>query len=287
MAGKRLLIAFAHPDDESFGMGGAIARYVAEGADVYLICATNGDVGTVPEEMLNGYSSVAELRLAELDCAAHTLGFREVFRFGYRDSGMMGSESSTHPDCLWQRWQQEPEAVVRRVVETIRRVRPQVVVTFNRYGGYGHPDHIAIHQATVEAFRLAGDPEYVTEGLAPYSPQKLYYNVISLWLLRLAIFLLRLRGRDPRRFGRNNDIDLQSVIDHADPVHTRVDIGPYLEIWDTANACHASQGGGRSNSIPRWLRRWMGGRQGFTRVHPAPARDVVDENDLFAGVRPD
>ena len=97
MSKRRLLISFAHPDDESFGLGGLITLYVAEGVEVYLICATNGDVGTVSPEMLNGYNSIKELRLAELDCASRKLGFSKVFKLNYKDSGMPGSDTTRDP----------------------------------------------------------------------------------------------------------------------------------------------------------------------------------------------
>lgn len=87
MSNRRLLISLAHPDDESFGMGGLIARYVAEGIDVYYICATNGDVGTVSPEMLNGYSSIAELRLAELDCASEILALSRFSSWAIKTAG--------------------------------------------------------------------------------------------------------------------------------------------------------------------------------------------------------
>src|SRR5688572_14397687 len=79
MSDRRLLLVFAHPDDESFGMGGTIAKYVAQGVDVYYLCATNGDVGTIPDEMKGAYPTIKELRLAELDCASKKLGFKQVF----------------------------------------------------------------------------------------------------------------------------------------------------------------------------------------------------------------
>src|SRR5436309_1317223 len=152
MSNRRLLISYAHPDDESFGLGGLIARYVAEGVEVSLICATSGERGTVKEEFLKGYDSVKELRLAELDCAAEKLKLKHIVKLGYKDSGMMGSETSNDADCLWQATEDD---VTRRVVEVIRDLKPQVVVTFNKYGGYGHPDHIAIQRATTKAFPLA------------------------------------------------------------------------------------------------------------------------------------
>lgn len=286
MTKRRMLIAYAHPDDESFGSGGLIAKYVQAGVEVYYLCATNGELGSIPPEMEGQYPSVAELRRAELDRAAEILGLAEVIRLNYKDSGMMGAASNDDPDSLWYHSQHHFDDLVRRVVEVIRRVQPQVVVTFNRFGGYGHPDHIAIQRATEAAFHRAGDPAYVTD-LPPYQPQKLYYGSLPAAALRLFAWMMRLRGQDLRHMGTNKDLDFQAVLDHLEPTHTRVDVGDYLAVWDAASAAHASQGGGRlmQNNLPLWLRRWLMGRQGFTRVIPPPPRDRVDETDLFAGVR--
>lgn len=283
MANRRLLISYAHPDDESFGLGGLISKYVDQGVDVYLICATNGDVGTVRPELLNGYRSVAELRLAELAKAAEVLRLKRVFTFGYKDSGMMGAPENQDPACLWQAPQEE---VALRVVEVMREVRPQVVITFNRYGGYGHPDHIAIQRATTEAFKRAGDPTYVAGDRPPYAPQKLYYSAMPAFLLRLRIAMVRLQGKDPRKLGRNDDFDLQAVLDHIEPIHARVDIRGYYEAWDAASACHASQLSGGLGALPKWLRPYLMSHQGFTRVYPAPT-PKTKERDLFEGVQPD
>ncbi len=283
-ARARLLISYAHPDDESFGLGGLIAKYVAQGVEVYLICATNGDVGTVKPEFMKGYDSVAALRLAELDKASEILGFKEVFKFGYKDSGMMSSETANDPDCLWQ---QPVETITRRVVEVIREVQPQVVITFNKYGGYGHPDHIAIQRATVEAFFKASDAGYET-GQAPYQPQKLYYSAIAKRQIQMGIMLMRIRGQDPRHVGRNKDIDIQAIVDHAEPVHTLINISAYYTQWEASSNCHASQLGGRTTPrLPKVIRQRVFSKQGFTRIHPKPVQDRVDENDLFAGVKLD
>lgn len=282
MPTRRLLFSLAHPDDESFGSGGTIARYVAEGAEVFYLCATNGDVGTVAPEKLNGYKSVAELRIHELDKASEILGFKKVIRLNYRDSGMMNSETSKDPASLWQAPREE---VARKVVDVIRDIKPQVVVTFNKYGGYGHPDHIAIQRATVDAFKLAGDPNYKTDA-PPYQPQKLYYTGVSAAMFKLMLPIMRLRGIDPRKVGRNNDIDFLAIMENIEPVHTRVNIAQYFGVWDKASACHDSQLGGGAPRI-QWLRHIIGRTQGFTRVHPVPQYNRVDERDLFAGVQLD
>lgn len=290
MANYRLLLALAHPDDESFGSGGLISKYVAEGVDVYLICATDGDMGTIPEDMRGQFDSVRELRLSELECASKKLGFKEVFTYGYKDSGMMGAESTKDPACLWSQWNNTPEAVTRRVVETIREVRPQVVLTFNRYGGYGHPDHIAIQRATTHAVALSSDPSFSTDGLEPYAPQKLYYSSIPSRVLKIFLWAMKLRGKDVRRMGVNKDIDFQAIMDHVEPIHATVSIGDYLDEWDEASSCHKSQGGGGGGLIgrfPRWLRRFIAGKQSFTRIYPVPNHNRVDEYDLFTNVSKD
>jgi LmbE family N-acetylglucosaminyl deacetylase len=285
MSDRRVLIAYAHPDDESFGLGGVIPKLIDEGADVYLICATDGDVGTIPEEMQGQYDSIRDLRLAELACATEVLRLKHVYKFGYKDSGMMGNHENTDPGCLWYNWQNDPETVTRRVVKVLREIQPQVVITFNKYGGYGHPDHIAIQQATTQAFDLAADASYITEGSTAYQPQKLYYTSLPKRLLQFQLLRLRLQGKDPRRLGVNKDIDFMAVLENAEPTHTVLDIRDYLEAWDEASACHKSQGGGSfSRQMPAWLRRMVMGNYGFTRIHPAPAANRVDEHDLFTNV---
>ncbi|QPC81803.1 PIG-L family deacetylase [Phototrophicus methaneseepsis] len=285
MTAKRLLFSLAHPDDESFGSGAVIAKYVAEGVDVSLICATDGDMGTIPDAMKGQYQTIRELRVAEMHCAAEKLGFKHLFMYGYCDSGMMNSESNQDPKCLWYNWQNEPDVVVQRVVETIRTVKPQVIVTFNKYGGYGHPDHIAIQQATEKAFFLAGDPDYAGSDLEPYQPQKLYYTAMPGLILRINLVLMRLRGQDPRKMGVNKDLDFVAVVENIEPVHAKVNITGYLQAWDEASACHASQGGGMASAFPMWLRRILYRTQDFTRTYPRPNRNSVDERDLFTGVK--
>ncbi len=271
---KRLLVSYAHPDDESFGLGSVIGKYTAEGAEVSLICATNGDVGTVAPERLQGYNSVAELRLAELDCAAQVLGFKEVITFGYRDSGMMHSADNDHPESLWQA---PLDVLTDKVADVMRRLQPQVIITFDPFGGYGHPDHIKIHKATLAA--------YETLKAEPLHPQKLYYAAFPRALIRLGVGLVRLRGQDPRRMGTNKDLDLQAVLDATLPTHTRIDVSGYYEIGMRAAACHASQISPRP-SIPgaRRIERMISSNASFTRVDPPPRPGEPLERDLFAGV---
>ncbi|MEO0563383.1 MAG: PIG-L family deacetylase [Chloroflexota bacterium] len=285
MANKRLLISYAHPDDESFGLGGLIAKYVDEGVDVYLICATDGAAGSMDEQFLEGGRSIRDVRLAELDCAAQTLNLKEVFMLGYRDSGMMGSDDNEVPESLWSTWHREPGSVTQRVVEVLRQVRPHVIITFNEYGGYGHPDHIAIQQATVQAMDVVNDPTYITDGLAPWQPQKLYFSDIPKFPVQLGIFMTKLRGKDPRKLGRNEDMDIVAILEHVSEPTTKIDVSSYYDAWDASSDCHKSQqtGGGFLN-IPTWLRRRLFPTQGFVRMYPIGTPGHVDERDLFANV---
>lgn len=280
----RLLISYAHPDDESFGLGAAIPKWIDDGIDVYLICATNGDVGTVPEELRGRYSTTAELRLSELDCARQHLNFKDVFMLGYRDSGMPGSDTSRHEKSLCYQWQNHPARVTAQVKDILQSVKPHVVITFNRYGGYGHPDHIAIQRATVQAFEQLRASTSGDGANGAYRPQKLYYAAFPKATIRLRILRARLNGQDPRRMGRNQDVDVVKTLEHIEPVHARIPVARYFDVWERASGCHASQGGGRISRTSRWLRRILYSKQGFTRVYPAPERDRVDEHDLFANV---
>ncbi len=179
---KILLAVVAHPDDESFGMGGTLALYAEEGVDVHLICATRGEAGEVPANMLDGQSSIAELREKELNCAAKALGLAEVHLLDYRDSGMTGSPDNKHPKALIQA---PIEEAAKKIALVIRTIKPQVVVTFDPIGGYMHPDHIAVHNACVKAFEMAGDQKIKIDNSLPFIPTKLYFHIFPRGLFKV------------------------------------------------------------------------------------------------------
>ncbi len=278
-----LLAVFAHPDDESFGPGGTLARYARSGVDVWLVCATDGDAGTVDADLLADVASTSQLRAAELCCAAQTLDLRGVDWLGYRDSGMAGSADNQHPASLYQAPMDE---VVGKIVASMRTHRPQVVICDNQFGGYGHPDHIKLHQATVAAFGIANDPTQHPEAGPPWQPQRLYFTAFTPGLLKLLVRVMPLLRKDPHKFGRNHDIDLVQIISWETSVHARVDVRPYLAIKDQASACHKSQGGDqdRFKWIPQFIQRRYWGAETFIRGIPAPAPGAPVERDLFADV---
>ena len=279
---KRLLCVLAHPDDESFGMGGTLALYARRGVAVHLVCATRGEAGDVDEPYLEGFSTIAERREAELRCAAMKLGLAGVQFLGYRDSGMPGTHDNQHPQALINA---PLEHVAAQVANAIRKLRPQVVLTFDPIGGYKHPDHIAIHNATVRAFELAGRDDY-QDGLSPYQPEKLYFHVIPKGFLRLTVRVMPLFGKDPRHFGRNGDIDLTSLVKDGDfPIHAVIDYRPVAAAKDDASECHASQLSGPSlrRGPMRWAQLLFGQKDHYMRAYPPP-KNGHRELDLFSGV---
>jgi LmbE family N-acetylglucosaminyl deacetylase len=196
---------------------------------------------------------------------------------------MPGSPDNQHPDALAAA---PVEEVAAKVAGYIRRLQPQVVLTFDPLGGYLHPDHVAIHRATVRAFDLAGDGTY-DDGLPPYLPQKLYYHVFPKGLLRFAVRILPLFGKDPSKFGRNQDIDLVALVEGGDfPIHAEIDFRQVQAEREEATYCHASQLGG--GGMPRrgplaWLLRWFNRREYFMRAYPS-GKQGKREHDLFAGL---
>jgi LmbE family N-acetylglucosaminyl deacetylase len=282
---KTLILTGAHPDDESFGVGGTLAQYAAAGYRVYYVCGTRGEVGEVSPEFLKGYASIADLRTHELECAAKVLGLTEVIFLGYRDSGMAGTPENKHPNALAAA---PPEQVAGRIVEVFRRLKPEVVLTSDPTGGYGHPDHIAIHKATVLAFSASGDPQKYPSAGPAFQPQKLYYHVFPHKLFRFMVKMWAFFGRDVHHMGRNKDIDFASFVEKDFPIHCVVRLKKKsVEIRNRAAACHASQlggGGGRRGGLFGLINRIFGQRDCYMRAVP-PVKGRLHENDLFKGVK--
>lgn len=281
-----LLGLFAHPDDESFGPGGTLARYAAEGADVHVIIATDGDAGSVENNhKREDGRTLAQERGEELAKAVIALGITSVWNLPYRDSGMRGSPDNDNPRALIQ---QPVEALTGELVEYIRRLRPQVVLTHDPFGGYGHPDHIRCCEAMTAAFHVAGQPSYGqgTGGLAPYAPQKLYYTAFDKRLLKWVVKIMQWTGKDPSKIGRNQDINLVEISGWETPVHAKINVAAYARQKDEASRAHASQyGGGPAflRILPGFIRQRITSHDSFTRAYPAPTGQI--ESDLFAGVR--
>src|SRR3954447_15627422 len=193
MERPRLLLVHAHPDDESITTGATMAYYVARGTQVTLITCTLGEEGEilVPEFAqlaADQADQLGGLRISELDEAMRALGVTDHRYLGgpgrFRDSGMMGTPANEHPRAFW-RAATEPavfDAAVAAAVEVVREVRPQVVITYDDNGDYGHPDHIMAHRVATAAVERAADPGY-GEGPA-WTVAKLYWTATPKSVLR-------------------------------------------------------------------------------------------------------
>jgi LmbE family N-acetylglucosaminyl deacetylase len=281
---KTLILTGAHPDDESFGVGGTLAQYAAAGYKVYYVCGTRGEVGEVTPEHMQGYTSIADLRSHELECAAKVLGLSDVIYLGYRDSGMAGTPENKHPNALAAT---PTEQVAGRIVKIFRELKPEVVLTSDPIGGYGHPDHIAIHQATVMAFNASGDPQKYPEAGPAFQPQKLYYHVFPHRFFKFTVKMMQFFGRDTHHMGRNKDIDFASFVENEFPVHCVVRLKKQsVQTRNRAAACHASQlspGSRRGMGLLGLINRIFGPRDCYMRVEP-PVKGRLHESDLFKGV---
>jgi N-acetyl-1-D-myo-inositol-2-amino-2-deoxy-alpha-D-glucopyranoside deacetylase len=280
MSKQTILAVLAHPDDESFGMGGTLALYASRGVDVHLVCATRGEVGDVAPELLKGFQSVGKLRESELRCAAGILGLKEVHFLDYRDSGMPGSPDNQHPQALAA---QPLDEVAANVVCYIRELKPQVVLTFDPIGGYRHPDHIAIQKATVRAFEQAANPAFAPGSLPVFAPERLYFHIFPKGFLKFAVWLLPLIGKNPHTFGSNGDIDIAAIAEVDFPTHARINIRSVREKKEKAGACHASQGGGRmGGGLVNFIMRLFSGTEAFMRAYPPVGQGEKVSKDLFS-----
>jgi LmbE family N-acetylglucosaminyl deacetylase len=286
MTKERTLVFFgAHPDDESFGPGATLAKYALMGVKVYVVCSTGGEAGTVSPEHMKGFATIAELRTAELDCAAKALGLAGLIRLGYRDSNMRGTPDNNNPDCLNMA---SLDQVAGKIVKIMREIRPDVVITHDPSADYGHPDHIATHKAVIKAFHMAGNAAMYPEAGPAFQPGKLYFGVRPHGTMKMMIKLMPLFGQDPHHFGRNKDIDMTRMVGVEYPIHAVVRLPKNaVQVRNKAAACHASQGGGRFRAGPfmllQMINKLRGPRDYFMREYPVPA-GRHRENDLFEGL---
>ncbi len=276
---RTLLAVLAHPDDESYGIGGTLARYADEGVDVHVAIATDGAAGSIDEKWQGDRSRLVDVRTREVSRAAEVLGVT-LHLMGYGDSGYIGDPANQNPDSFINA---DREEAICQVVKLIRTVRPQVVITHDETGGYYHPDHIQCNTITVPAFFAAGKADHYPEiGPEPYQPERLYYSAFSHRWIQVAMLFMRLRGNDPTRAGRNKDIDFSKIGVDPKLITTSID---YRRFWETkrlASLEHGSQGGGTSfgRMLPTFIQKQIFGRETYVRAYPPPT-PRLREKDLF------
>ena len=234
---KSLLGVYGHPDDEQ-GVSGLMAKYARAGVQVTLACCTRGEAGEIAPGVAATSANLGNVREDELRCAAEKIGIQNLYFLDYRDSGMMGTPENSDPRNLWNANLFE---VTEKIVRLVRRHKPQVILTFDPNGGYGHPDHIKAHQAATIAYYVAGDPriypEQLKEGLEAWTPSKLYWGAFP-------------RGRFQKmaemaqQAGLAIPVPMQEFLKRGTPdecVTTHIDVAEFVDLKINALSCHASQ----------------------------------------------
>jgi len=280
-----LMAVHAHPDDEAIGTGGVLALAAAHGVKTVLVTCTGGEVGEIAPETGVVIEALRDVRERELRDACAILNVTELELLGYRDSGMVGTADNEHPDAFIKA---DLTHATARVVELVRKHRPQVIVTYDENGFYGHPDHINANRVAVGAFQLAGDPAHLSpSGLDPWQPAKLYYTAVA--RSAMAQFGTKLReagiespvgvdgdaGAEERPWGTPDEL-----------ITTVVDVTPHVEQKRAALFAHATQMGPEVffAKIPPPLFLELFGRESFQLV-TSHVPVSTPESDLFDGLR--
>jgi LmbE family N-acetylglucosaminyl deacetylase len=270
----RLMAVLAHPDDESLGFGGSLAKYAAAGVETFLVTATKGESGQYRgrrDADHPGAAALGAIREAELQAAAAVLGIREVSWLGYQDGQLDRAD---------------PREATARIVQHLRRVRPDVVVTFGPDGAYGHPDHIAICQFTTAAVILSANSAPATdpsdETSRPHRVSKLYYLAWpqAAWSAYERAF---------RKLGATVDGRERQAVPWPDwAITTTVDARDHWQTVVRAVSCHESQIAGydRWSQLTPADHEALWGAQWFYRVFSLVNGGRQRETDLFDGLRP-
>jgi mycothiol conjugate amidase Mca len=288
----------AHPDDESIGTGGIMARYSRAGVLVTCVTCTGGEEGeiVVPEmDTPEHHARLATIRAEELRRALEALGPIESRTLGYRDSGMMGTPANETPGNLWSA---DVDEAAGRVVRIVREARPQVIVSYNEFGGYGHPDHIRAAQLAVLAFERAGDPawypEHLADGLEPWQPLKRYEIVFDMARREELATLLEERGvrtwlsDDPEETEeqrRERQAFIKRMRDAQGPKTTSVDVADQIERKLDAIRAHVTQIRPTDFFLALTADEWrrFAPTEDFT-LAESRIGVRIPEDDLFAGI---
>lgn len=280
-----LMCVHAHPDDETISNGGVLARAAGEGMRTAVVTATGGERGEIvgagmdPDEVR---PRLAQVRRDELAAALAILGAGAPRFLGYRDSGMLGTEGNDDPGSFWRAPFDE---AVGRLVTEIRDFRPDVLVTYDAFGGYGHPDHVQAHRVSLVAAEACAVGGLFPDAGDAWRIPKLYLGTLPRSFVALANTELPRYGL-PSPFGDETDPAKLTVGTPDDQVTTSVDVHPWLDRKRRALLAHASQIGPDSffMNMPPELFEGAFGREWFVRQRSAVDVPPV-EDDLFAGLR--
>ena len=278
MSTKRLLGVFAHPDDEG-SMSGAILKYSTMGIESGLVCATRGEVGEISDPALATPENLGQVREGEMRAAAEVLGLQHLWFLDYRDSGMAGTSENADPRAFVQ---VNAAEVVGKLVAIIRQFKPQVLVTFDETGGYGHPDHIAIYRHTTSAFHAAADAVQYPELGPAHSVAKLYYTAFP----RSAVQAMTEWMRSQQYEGWFAELDPEKLGIPDELISVWLDVGQWQETKDRSWAMHRTQmdpNNMMAQLPPEVVRKWRG-HECYQLAATRVDSDTPGENNLFEHV---
>jgi len=270
-----VLCAFAHPDDEGFATGGTLAMLVRRGARLTLVCATNGEVGEISDPALATPETLGQVRQEELRQAMAITGIEDLRFLHYRDSGMVGTADNQHPNALMQA---VPDRVISQLVSIIRDVRPNLVITHDTTGGYGHPDHKAMCQHATAAFKLAGAPgvypEWIASGQQAWTPSCLYHVCFPRSAFRRMWQDMRAMGISPPFASE----EFEALGTPDDEVTTVIDVTSDVETKIASLACHRTQitANGPFSQLPREMLHDIMRTEYFSLISPQETGRDVD-----------
>lgn len=282
MADRCLLSIHAHPDDEASKGASTVAKYKTEGVRAVLVTCTGGEEGDILNPVMDRpevRADLAAVRRRELEVASALIGYDEVVLLGYRDSGMPETEANARPEAFANA---DLDEAVARLVEIIRRECPQVILTYgDDQQGYPHPDHLRVHDISLPAFDLAGDPNYRPDLGEPFTPLKMYYSVWS-------------RARVEATHNKFVELGLESPFsedwftrpNQDERVTTSIDIGPWFDVRLEALLAHETQVDPDSAfwfGLPREIARSVHPFEDYILAH-SRVETQLPETDLFAGI---
>lgn len=285
-----MLLVHAHPDDETIATGATMAKYAAAGDGVTLVTCTLGEEGEILVPELAHLASdrdggLGEHRITELNAAMTALGVTDHRFLGgagrWRDSGMAGTATNDNPSCFWRA---DLDEAIGELVRVIRDVRPQVVVTYDENGGYGHPDHIQAHRVAVGAFAAAGDSQRYPDTGEPWTPSKLYQTALPRSVLLMAYEALKALGEEAPFGATSPDEMNMGVPDEA--ITTVIDARDHLPAKIEAMRAYPTQISvdGHFFALSNDVGQGAFGVEQYTLVAGPTPTMGEPESDLFAGI---
>jgi LmbE family N-acetylglucosaminyl deacetylase len=280
---RKLMAIFAHPDDEG-AIAGTLAHYARQGVDVTLVCATKGEAGEISDSSLATPETLAEVRQKELETACELLGITHLQFLGWRDSGMEGTPENEDPRALVQA---DPNEVMGKLVGLMRQYKPDVVITFEPFGWYGHPDHQVVSRWATAAYEQVGDATAHPESGKVWQPQRLFHAVIPFskfrGMIETAVAAGYLDGE-----GFDMDIPEEQQLKTETAVTHLVDVYNMFDTKQAAMMAHRTQFGEDNmfRKIPKELMMTVSGNEHFIQVTPKLLESLSKNRltDLFAGL---